>query len=64
MKSSAKRVGRILVVDDEEGVRTFVAEALERSGHEVMQVADGAAALRAVPDDRCTRPRLWLPAAA
>jgi two-component system, NtrC family, response regulator AtoC len=48
MKSSAKRVGRILVVDDEEGVRTFVAEALERSGHEVMQVADGAAALRAV----------------
>jgi DNA-binding response OmpR family regulator len=26
------RVGRILVVDDEEGIRTFLAEALERSG--------------------------------
>jgi two-component system, NtrC family, response regulator AtoC len=51
MKSSAKRVGRILVVDDEEGVRTFVAEALERSGHEVMQVADGAAALRAAREE-------------
>ncbi len=46
MKSSAKRVGRILVADDEEGVRTFVAEALERSGHEVTQVVDGAQALR------------------
>jgi two-component system, NtrC family, response regulator AtoC len=51
MKSLAKRVGRILVVDDEEGVRTFVAEALERSGHEVMQVADGAAALRAAREE-------------
>ena len=51
MKSSAKRVGRILVVDDEEGVRTFVAEALERSGHEVVQAADGAAALRAAREE-------------
>jgi DNA-binding NtrC family response regulator len=51
MKSSVKRVGRILVVDDEEGVRTFVAEALERSGHEVVQAADGAAALRAAREE-------------
>jgi DNA-binding NtrC family response regulator len=51
MKSSDERVGRILVVDDEEGVRTFVAEALERSGHEVIQVADGAAALRAAREE-------------
>jgi two-component system response regulator AtoC len=51
MKNLAKRVGRILVVDDEEGVRTFVAEALERSGHEVIQVADGAAALRAAREE-------------
>jgi two-component system response regulator AtoC len=41
-----KRSGRILVVDDEEGVRTFVAEALERDGHDVTQASDGAEALR------------------
>jgi two-component system, NtrC family, response regulator AtoC len=41
-----KRVGRILVADDEEGVRTFVAESLERAGHDVVQVADGTAAVR------------------
>ena len=37
--------GRVLVVDDEEGIRTFVAEALEAAGHDVTQAADGAAAL-------------------
>jgi DNA-binding NtrC family response regulator len=46
MNGADKRVGRILVVDDEEGIRSFLAETLERSGHEVMQVADGAGALR------------------
>jgi len=51
MKSSEKRAGRILVADDEEGVRTFLAETLERAGHEVTQVADGAAALRAAHDE-------------
>jgi DNA-binding NtrC family response regulator len=44
-EQSAARTGRILVADDEEGVRTFLAETLERAGHEVTQVADGAAAL-------------------
>ncbi len=43
--------GRILVADDEEGVRTFLAESLERAGHEVTQVADGAAAVRAVREE-------------
>jgi len=38
-------MGRILVVDDEEGVRTFVAESLERKGHVVVQAADGESAL-------------------
>jgi two-component system response regulator AtoC len=38
--------GRVLVVDDEEGVRTFLAESLERAGHDVTQAADGAAALK------------------
>lgn len=36
-------MARILVVDDEEGVRTFVAEALEMSGHDVEQAPDGLA---------------------
>jgi two-component system, NtrC family, response regulator AtoC len=45
------RVGRILVADDEEGVRTFLAEALERAGHDVTQVGDGAAALLAAREE-------------
>jgi two-component system response regulator FlrC len=32
---------RILVVDDDEGVRTFLAEALELDGHHVESAADG-----------------------
>jgi DNA-binding NtrC family response regulator len=51
MKSSEKRGGRILVADDEDGVRTFLAETLERAGHEVTQVADGAAAVRAAREE-------------
>ena len=34
-------MARILVVDDEEGVRTFVAEALATDGHSVAQAANG-----------------------
>jgi two-component system response regulator AtoC len=37
-------MGRILVVDDEPGLREFVAEALEVDGHVVLQAADGVAA--------------------
>jgi two-component system response regulator FlrC len=37
-------MARILVVDDEEGIRSFVAEALERDGHAVTQAPDGEAA--------------------
>lgn len=36
---------RILVVDDEPGVRTFIAASLRRDGHEVETVSDGVAAL-------------------
>jgi len=50
-KPSEKRAGRILVADDEEGLRTFLAESLERDGHEVVQVADGAAALAAAREE-------------
>jgi len=46
-----KRSGRILVADDEEGVRSFLAESLERDGHEVVQVADGESALSAARDE-------------
>jgi two-component system response regulator AtoC len=38
-------VGRILVVDDEAGVRAFLAGALESDGHQVTQAEDGEAAL-------------------
>jgi two-component system, NtrC family, response regulator AtoC len=38
-------VGRILVVDDEAGVRAFLADALEGDGHQVAQAEDGEAAL-------------------
>jgi DNA-binding NtrC family response regulator len=51
MSTSENRVGRVLVADDEEGVRTFLAESLERAGHEVTQVADGAAAIRAAQEE-------------
>ena len=51
MKSPEKSVGRILVADDEEDVRTFLAESLERAGHEVTQVGDGAAAVRAAREE-------------
>ncbi|MDX2170192.1 MAG: sigma-54 dependent transcriptional regulator [Deltaproteobacteria bacterium] len=38
-------MGRILVVDDEAGVRAFLAGALEADGHQVTQAEDGEAAL-------------------
>ena len=37
-------MARILVVDDEEGVRSFVAEALDLEGNEIATAADGAGA--------------------
>jgi len=38
-------MARILVAEDEESVRSFVARALEHHGHSVVQAPDGAAAL-------------------
>ena len=46
-----KRLGRVLVADDEEGLRSFLVESLERDGHEVVAVADGAAALHAAREE-------------
>ncbi len=39
---------RILVVDDDPGVRAFVRRALEAEGYEVAEAADGAECLRVV----------------
>ncbi len=39
-------MARILVVDDDDDVRGFLAEALEASGHEVEQATDGEQAYR------------------
>lgn len=36
---------RILVVDDDEGVRHYLRELLERSGYEVVEAVNGAKAL-------------------
>src|SRR5512139_2408203 len=44
VERGASRVPRILVVDDEEGVRSFLAEALEDAGHAVAEAAHGDAA--------------------
>ncbi|MCB9779356.1 MAG: sigma-54-dependent Fis family transcriptional regulator [Alphaproteobacteria bacterium] len=38
-------MARILVVDDEEGIREFLADVLELAGHDVARAEDGQAAL-------------------
>jgi DNA-binding response OmpR family regulator len=45
-------MARILVLDDEEHMREAVRLALERDGHEVSEVADGATALSLFRDHR------------
>jgi two-component system cell cycle response regulator CpdR len=45
-------VARILVAEDEQAVSAFVTRALQHHGHEVMAVADGSAALRALAGER------------
>jgi CheY-like chemotaxis protein len=42
----------VLVADDEEDILALVTTILERAGHQVMPVRDGAAALAAVRDRR------------
>ncbi len=41
-------MANVLVVDDEDGIRSFLAEALEDEGHAVTEAADGVAALEAL----------------
>jgi two-component system response regulator AtoC len=45
MSTSETVNARLLVVDDEEGVRTFLADALSDAGYTAAQAADGEAAL-------------------
>lgn len=40
----------VLVVDDEEGIRSFLAEALLDEGHEVVEAGDGEQALQALAE--------------
>jgi CheY-like chemotaxis protein len=42
----------VLIADDDEDVLALVRATIERSGHEVMAVADGAAALSAMAERR------------
>ena len=37
-------MARILIADDEDGVRSYLAEALEREGHTILPASDGAQA--------------------
>jgi DNA-binding NtrC family response regulator len=43
-------MGRVLVAEDEAGVRTFLVETLEGAGHDVVGVSDGDAALAGLRD--------------
>jgi CheY-like chemotaxis protein len=44
-KTVARGPRRVLVVDDEESVRRFVARVLDRGGHRLVQAEDGPRAL-------------------
>jgi DNA-binding response OmpR family regulator len=44
--SRGLKLANILVIDDEEPMRRFVARALEKQGHALFEAADGAEALR------------------
>jgi CheY-like chemotaxis protein len=45
-------MAKILVVDDEPDQRFLLRRILERAGHEVTDVSDGAAALKAIAERR------------
>jgi CheY-like chemotaxis protein len=48
----AQPLSRVLVVDDDEGIRHFAARALARGGYEVVTACDGPDAIRIVDAQR------------
>src|SRR5690349_13110881 len=51
MAGGENRTGPVLGAEDEERIRSCLAETLDRDGHEVVQPADGAAALAAAREE-------------
>ncbi len=49
---AADRMTRILLAEDDDSLRAFLARALERAGHEVVSCPDGEAALEALEAGR------------
>ena len=45
-------MARILLAEDDDSMRTFLARALERAGHEVHAVGDGLSAMTALVSNR------------
>jgi two-component system cell cycle response regulator CpdR len=45
-------MARILLAEDDASMRTFLARALERAGHEVVEVGDGMSALTRLHEER------------
>jgi CheY-like chemotaxis protein len=50
--TAADRPARVLVADDEAGVRSFLRKALEDGGYQVMEAADGKEALKQARAER------------
>jgi len=46
-------MAKILIAEDDEAMRVFLAQALERAGHEVETVSNGADALDWIERDDC-----------
>jgi two-component system, cell cycle sensor histidine kinase and response regulator CckA len=46
----AQRISRVLVVDDDEGIRRFAARALAQGGYDAVTASDGFEAIRLVED--------------
>jgi two-component system NtrC family sensor kinase len=51
-EAGSARAGRVLVVDDDAGVRTSIREILEEAGHSVVEASGGTEALALLAGDR------------
>ena len=48
----SRKATRVLIVDDEEGFRTFVNDLLRENGYDVAEAENGEAALRRIRENR------------